>query len=151
MKVMAAGDDHKFTIYGGFEYQAGHIISYQSEGKDSKEFIHWLQVLIHTLPDKPILVVLDNARYHQSRECWQWWQQHRDRIRPFFLPAYTPHLNLIERVWRYLKSKLSCHRWWADMPGLMTATEETLNHLQICFYAGGQPSIALVHELCPSA
>ena len=151
MKVMAAGDDHKFTVYGGFEYQAGHIISYQAEGKDSEEFINWLEVLIRALPDKPILVVLDNARYHKSHRCWQWWQLHRDRIRPLFLPAYAPHLNLIERVWRFLKSKLSCHRCWADMTGLLAATETILKHLHISFYAEGQPSITLVHELCPSA
>jgi transposase len=151
MKVMAAGDDHKFTVFGGVEYQTGNIISYQSEDKDSEAFIHWLQTLIRDLPEKPILVVLDNARYHKSHQCWKWWQQHSEHIRPFFLPAYAPHLNLIERVWRFLKSKLSCHRWWADMPGLMIATEEILKHLHINFYAEGQPSIALVQEFCPSA
>ncbi len=29
----------------------------------------------------------------------------QDRVRPLWLPAYAPELNLIERVWRHLKDK----------------------------------------------
>lgn len=54
--------------------------------------------------DRPTVVVLDNARVHtagliqQMRRIWQ------DRgLYLFFLPPYSPHLNLAETVWRHLK------------------------------------------------
>ena len=40
------------------------------------------------------------------------------RIQPFFLPAYAPGPNLLERLWRYLNDKLACHRWWNDLDRL---------------------------------
>ncbi len=50
----------------------------------------------------------------------------QDRVRPLWLPAYAPELNLIERVWRHLKDKLSCHRWWADLPAREVAAAALL-------------------------
>jgi hypothetical protein len=38
------------------------------------------------------------------------------RIIRFWLPAHTP-TRLIERVWRNLKRKLACHRFWAGADG----------------------------------
>ncbi len=52
------------------------------------------------------VVVLDNARIHTARkikERFQIWQQRGLFI--FYLPPYSPHLNLIERLWRELKQR----------------------------------------------
>lgn len=62
------------------------------------------------------------------------WVAHSDRIRPLWLPAYAPELNLIERVWRHLKDKLSNHRWWADLPALEQATGTLLDGLRAEFH-----------------
>lgn len=52
------------------------------------------------------VVVLDNARIHTARkikERLQIWQKRGLFI--FYLPPYSPHLNLIERLWRELKQR----------------------------------------------
>lgn len=58
----------------------------------------------------PIYVVLDNARY-----------QHCDYVKQLaaslnitlvFLPPYSPNLNLIERVWRYIKKEVLATRYF---------------------------------------
>jgi hypothetical protein len=59
MNVMTVGDDHKFTVYGGFEYQVGNIISYQAAGKDSKG----IYLLVTGLNSKP---------YPISQYWWSW-------------------------------------------------------------------------------
>jgi transposase len=60
-----------------------------------------LEKLAKRFTQLPIYVVLDNARY-----------QHCDYVKELaktlgihlvFLPPYSPNLNLIERVWRYIK------------------------------------------------
>lgn len=54
--------------------------------------------------EKHTVVVLDNARVHQSKLLYQYlpiWQNRGLFI--FFLPTYSPHLNLAETVWRKLK------------------------------------------------
>ncbi len=151
MKVLAAGEDHKFVVFGGVEYGTGKIIWHRGECKGSEGFIKWLGELDEAYPQEPVLVVLDNVGYHKSRQCKMWWDKHKDHIRPFWLPAYTPNLNLMERIWRFLKAKLSCHRWWADLPALGEATDQILVHLKVCFGASNSPSLNLVQNFCNSA
>jgi transposase len=52
------------------------------------------------------VIVLDNARIHIAQKvkermgCWQ-----QRGLFLFFLPPYSPHLNLCERVWKELKAR----------------------------------------------
>lgn len=53
---------------------------------------------------KVTVVVLDNARVHTSQKVQErrpFWQQRGLFL--FYLPPYSPHLNLAERLWRKLK------------------------------------------------
>ncbi len=102
-------------------------------------------------PDEPLVVVLDNVGYHKGRLAKDWWLAHQDRVRPLWLPAYAPELNLVERVWRHLKDKLSCHRWWADLGALEAATATLLAQLQARFHQPDPGGIALVHNFCEAA
>lgn len=55
---------------------------------------------------KPTVVVLDNAPVHHARkfkERLRYWQQRGLYI--FYLPPYSPHLNIIERLWKELKQR----------------------------------------------
>lgn len=55
---------------------------------------------------KPTVVVLDNATVHTAakvKEALQRWQQRGLYL--FYLPAYCPHLNLAERLWKELKAR----------------------------------------------
>lgn len=50
------------------------------------------------------VVVLDNAPIHRSKafekKIAQWQQQ---KLKIFWLPTYSPQLNLIETLWRFMK------------------------------------------------
>jgi transposase len=53
---------------------------------------------------KPTVIVLDNARIHTSqiiKERIKVWQQRGLYL--FYLPRYSPHLNIVEILWRKLK------------------------------------------------
>jgi transposase len=55
---------------------------------------------------KPTVVVLDNARIHTAhkiKERLAVWQKRGLFI--FYLPPYSPHLNIIERLWKELKAR----------------------------------------------
>jgi transposase len=152
MRVPAAGEDHKFVVFGALDYASGQILSLRSEQKSETAFIAFLEYLAQALPaGEPAVLVLDNASYHKSAELRAWWQQHADQFQPFWLPAYTPQLNLIERVWRYVKQKLACHRWWNDLDRLIQATETILTGLEFHVHATNGPAFRLVHNFCESA
>jgi transposase len=96
------------------------------------------------------VVVLDNVGYPKSHPVRACWVAHNDRFRPIWLPAYAPELNVIERVWRQLKDKLGCHRWWADLAALEAATITLLDHIEARFQREGI-TLRPVHNLCAIA
>jgi transposase len=59
----------------------------------------------------PTFLALDNARIHKTkavRERIPYWQKRGLYL--FFLPPYSPHLNIAETLWRKLKKE------WLDPP-----------------------------------
>ena len=55
---------------------------------------------------RPTVVVLDNARIHTAKKIKErlpYWQQRGLYL--FYLPPYSPHLNIIERLWKELKGR----------------------------------------------
>jgi len=49
-------------------------------------------------------VILDNARIHTARKVKQLLETWQERgLFIFYLPPYSPHLNIIERLWKEIK------------------------------------------------
>ena len=94
---------------------------------------------------------MDNASYHKSADLRHWLRDHADRVDVLWLPTYSPKLNLIERVWRFLKTRLACHRFWHDQPGLIAFAQSLLERIRACFGAPAYPHITLAQDLCESA
>jgi len=55
-------------------------------------------------PEGPIYVVCDNARYYKNKALTAWLTD--KRLVQVFLPPYSPNLNLIERLWKFLRQKI---------------------------------------------
>lgn len=53
---------------------------------------------------KPVFIVVDNASIHTSNSIYFKCQEWEERgIHIFYLPTYSPHLNLIEKLWKFMK------------------------------------------------
>lgn len=55
---------------------------------------------------KPTVIVLDNANVHKAKiikERLAIWQERGLYL--YYLPPYSPHLNIIERLWKELKGR----------------------------------------------
>ena len=81
---------------------------------------------------KPTFIVLDNASVHTGglmKESIDKWKARGLYI--FYLPPYSPHLNIAETLWRILKTKWikPCH--YIDTDTLFNATNEILSASEI--------------------
>ena len=77
---------------------------------------------------KHTVIVLDNAKVHQSKamqamQCV--WAKRLLFI--FYLPPYSPHLNIIERVWKEIKARWIQVKDYEDYDQLFYATRLILN------------------------
>ena len=79
---------------------------------------------------REVVVVLDNASFHtakmveEKRSVWE-----GRGLTPLYLPAYCPHLNLIEGVWRRLKGFLMPRRFYDSVNELKEAVLAALRLL----------------------
>jgi transposase len=71
---------------------------------DANVVIACLDQLKETYADKPIKLVLDNARYQHCEAVLA--VAKKLEIELLFLPPYSPNLNLIERLWKFTKKKI---------------------------------------------
>ncbi|MDD5266965.1 MAG: transposase [Methylococcales bacterium] len=53
---------------------------------------------------RPITLILDNARYQKCPSVAD--EAKELNIELLYLPPYTPNLNLIERLWRFVKKQV---------------------------------------------
>jgi transposase len=74
--------------------------------------------------DRRIVIVLDNARYQRCRLVLQTAEQLQ--IQLLFLPPYSPNLNLIERLWKFVKKKVLYNFFHADFPKFCSAISTCL-------------------------
>jgi len=72
----------------------------------------------------PITLVLDNARYQRNATVQTLAAQLR--ITLLFLPSYSPNLNLIERLWKFIKRRSIYGRYHPTFSDFQAAIEDTI-------------------------
>jgi hypothetical protein len=149
--VPAAGTDQRRAVFGAVDYGSGQVVWHLAERKGGDGFAPCLAELAQTWPDEQLVLVMDNVSYHRSPVVRTWWAEQQGRVTPFWLPVYTPNLNLMERVWRFLKQKLACHRFWKDVAGLERAAATLLDQLEAHFHTDTPPGIYLHNNFCETA
>jgi transposase len=149
--VPAAGKDERRAVFGALDYASGQLTWRLHDHKSGDAFAAFLGQVARAWPDDHLVLVLDNVSYHRSPAVRARWAAQEGRLIPFWLPAYAPTLNLIERVWRFLKQKLACHRFWSDVAGLQAAAATLLDRIEARFHTAQPPAVRLVHNFCEAA
>lgn len=88
----------------------------------STEVVAYLDALAEEAREEEVVVVLDNAPFHTAgkvKERRPFWEGRGLTLR--YLPAYCPHLNLIEGVWRKVKGFLMPRRFYDSVCELKEA------------------------------
>lgn len=69
----------------------------------ARVFIEFLERLIYNAK-RPIFLIVDGHPSHKAKLVNRFIDTHKDDLRLFFLPPYSPELNPDERVWNDLKN-----------------------------------------------
>lgn len=95
--------DKKMNLFGIFRAD-NFCLTYESKGNiDSQFLIQSINDFCAYL-DKPTVLVLDNAPTHRSEKFIEQISKWMEKdLYVFFLPRYSPHLNLAETFWRKAK------------------------------------------------
>lgn len=128
-----------YALFGSLEYPSGEGLYTIHRHKRHQEVRAHLELLLDSDPDAFWIVVLDNASAHTTPKLDEFLTQHQDRLKFVFQPTYSPHLNLIERLWRVMRGQMTRNQFYANLKELAEAIVEWLEKLsfsQFCSLMG---------------
>ncbi len=101
----AVGTNRRVTVFGSMEVFGRGRVEVVCKGQDSACFLRYLEALErrHRETGREVILVLDNGSAHASKKSRAALAERAQWLHPIFLARYSPHLNLKEREWRYLK------------------------------------------------
>jgi transposase len=111
-------DDHEYIDY-----------RLTRDNINGEQFVNFLRLLRSAHPEvERFILYVDGARYYGGPVVKGWLKRH-----PEFLlsqiPAYSPNVNLIERLWKFMRAKALC-RWHKTCEDMQAAISEVLDHLE---------------------
>lgn len=100
----------RLNLHGAINAETHEVTVIESPTVDKDSTLQLFKIIEQKyLYASTIYIILDNARYHYSKEVKEWLQG--KNVKLVFLPAYSPNLNLIERLWKFFKKKVLYNRY----------------------------------------
>ena len=105
----------RLNLHGAINIETMDTTIIESKTVDAESTIELLEILNQKYSlSKKIYIILDNAKYHYSKTVKEYLKSCK-RIKLVFLPAYSPELNLIERLWRYYKQEVLYNTYYESI------------------------------------
>ncbi len=118
----------RYNVLGAIDAVTHQLITECNDKYINAQSVCSLLLKIATLQIKvPITMVMDNARY-QHCELVQNYAKELN-IELLFLPSYSPNLNLIERVWKWVKKDCLYCKYYEKFDCFKFAIDSSLSKI----------------------
>ena len=128
------GQHQGVKLIGILDYGTGDAFCVQEERYTAVEFLSFLEKVIARYPDERIVMVLDNARIHHAKLLQPFLEKHQDYFEFLFLPPYSPDLNLIEGLWKWMKATVIYNVFFSNVGKIQQAVQgfiQTINQVPL--------------------
>lgn len=129
LMIRGASGRKRYSVLGAWNAVTNALVSVTTDATVNAETMCALLRQIAALGlTGPVRLVLDNARYQHCALVMDLAKSLN--IDLLFLPSYSPNLNLIERLWRFIKKKELYARHYATFEDFRGAIDGCLSKLE---------------------
>lgn len=126
--IKVASGRQRFNVLGALNAVTKELVTFTNFDYINADAVcSLLETLRHNFPLGRLILVLDNARYQRCQKVFD--KAAALNIELLFLPPYSPNLNLIERLWKFVKKEVlynQCYENFADFcQAISTCLNET--------------------------
>jgi transposase len=126
--VRAASGRKRYNVLGALDAVTHRLIRVTNHDYINAESVcTLLRAVAEASVGFPITLVLDNARYQKCAVVQTLAESLK--IELLYLPSYSPNLNLIERLWRFLRKESLDSTYYEDFSRFTTAIDRCLADL----------------------
>ncbi len=127
--IRGASGRKRYSVLGAWNAATNALVSITTDATVNAETMCALLHKIAALGLKgPVRLVLDNARYQHCALVMD--LAKTLNIELLFLPSYSPNLNLIERLWRFVKRDSLYARHYASFEAFRGAIDNCLSKVE---------------------
>jgi transposase len=127
--VRAASGRKRYNVLGALDAVTHRLIRVTNSGYINAESVcTLLRSVAEASVGLPITLVLDNARYQKCALVQALAESLG--IELLYLPSYSPNLNLIERLWRFVRKESLNSTYYEDFGRFTAAIDGCLDGLQ---------------------
>ncbi len=113
-EVKTGSGRQRVNINGAIEINSLDVVSRTCKTVNKDSMCDLLKAIgLRNPEEQRIYLVLDNAAYNKSLKVKLLARQLGIRI--LYLPAYSPNLNPIERLWKFMKKKVMANHYFPDL------------------------------------
>ena len=130
--IKAPSGRQRFNVLGALNAVTHELITVcNDEYINAQSFCDLLWKIAALNLQIPVTIILDNARYQKCKIVSELAESLN--IGLLYLPAYSPNLNLIERLWKFVKKKCLWSKYYADFQVFKTEITDCLNQTHTTF------------------
>jgi transposase len=128
--IKAPSGRQRFNVLGAINAISKELVLVTNTGYITSIQICEMLVKIaaRRTPKVPITIVLDNARYQRCKLVME--KAAELEIELLFLPPYSPNLNLIERLWKFVKKEVLYSIYYDNFEKFTKAIMECLSQTE---------------------
>src|SRR5512135_2944565 len=141
--VRAASGRKRYHVLGAIDAVTHRMIRVTNDGSINAESVcALLRAVAEAAVGLPITLVLDNARYQKCALVQT--LAASLGIELLYLPGYSPNLNLIERLWRFVRKQSLDSTYYEDFARFTAAIDRCLSDLSTVYK--GEMETLLTHK-----
>lgn len=123
--IRASSGRKRFNVLGALHATTLQVVTFTNDTYINSRSVAKLMCQIAVeFAGLPITLVMDNARYQHCRFVMD--LATALGIELLFLPSYSPNLNLIERLWRFVKSKCFYSTYYEEFSDFKKAISDCI-------------------------
>lgn len=132
-RVRSPGVNRKQTVFGAFCYGRGLFFYHVQSRKTAWGVQLLLQKLVHRArrTGRRIIAVMDQGSPHHAEALTRHLEDVQEHLEVFWLPHYSPELNLIERLWKHLKASRMANVLFPSSRAFTTHIHAVLSHFAL--------------------
>jgi len=128
--VKANTGRERININGVYNIEEHKVIVREDETINSQSTLSLIQQIMVLQASGMIYLIADNAKYYRAKIVREFLEQN-PRVKILFLPPYSPNLNLIERLWKFVKKKVTYNEYYEKFSVFKEKIMGTLNNMDI--------------------